>query len=433
MNQQSQPRQKSAFFVALGVFLLLFGGVMTLALFYDFSGIDLAGLLFLVSFLCCVIASKNIYDLTMMNEGEPKSRHTLLGATQSLYTQLYQKSPVPYFVIKPDGEILSANTAAARLLGTEQKRMCGKNVFEMISTEDESHKSFLIEKFKSGVGVSDELVSVQRQDNRELWALFSLFRFENNFAEQQGLLTLVDITKQKKAENAKTEFVSLASHQLRTPLAGMKWSAELLQMDSPETLTDKQHKYLNRLMESISRMSTLVDDFLRVSRFELGSFKADTETVVLEKLITDVTSEQKETAKHKGIEVELLFDPAVTEIITDPNLLRMIVTNLFSNSVKYTPAGGTATISYKEEDGLLHISVSDTGMGIPVGDQDQIFSKLFRAANAVHDVPDGTGLGLYIAREAVSVLRGRINFTSAEGQGTTFDVWLPLDRPSDAN
>lgn len=422
--------KRSAFLFALGVFSILFGGVVFLAIFYDFSDVDLGGLLFLISFLCCLFISKNLYDLTVASAlEEPQSRYSLLGATQSLYTQLYQKSPVPYFVIDPDGNIVSANTAAARLLGLQQQKMVGQNIFSMVKTESSDHNDFLIEKFRNGIGISDEVVWISRPDHREVWALLSLFTFENSFAEKQGLLTLVDITKQKKAEDAKSEFVSLASHQLRTPIAGMKWSAELLQMDSPETLTDRQHKYLNRLMASISRMSVLVDDFLRVSRFELGSFKPDMQTVVLEKLFTDVMSDLNDTAAHKNITVQTKFDPTVGEVITDPNLLRMVITNLYSNAIKYTPPGGVVTVVYQRSEHILRIQISDTGMGIPAADQQNIFSKLYRASNAVRDVPDGTGLGLYIVREAVAVLRGKVSFSSDEGVGTLFDVQLPYETP----
>ena len=429
MYHKSFTKNKPALLAALAVFGILFSAVLLIAFFYDFSEQNLGELLFVVSFLCCVIVAKNIYDVSFVSGKYPKSRYTLVGATQSLYTQLYQKSPVPYFVIRTNGEIVSANTAALRLLDEEQCRMVGKNAFDLIRTEKDNRKAFLIEKFKTGVGVSGELVSVIRADKREVWALLSLFRFENEQGETQGLLTLVDITKQKKAENAKTDFVSLASHQLRTPLAGMKWSAELLQMDNADTLTKNQNKYLNRLLEGVSRMSVLVDDFLRVSRFDLGNFTADPETVVLKQLFVDIMSEQLETATHKGIVVEKSFDPAVGEIVIDPNLFRMVITNLFSNAVKYTSKGGKVTISFKEENNMLHVQIADTGMGIPIEDQEQIFTKLFRAKNAVRDVPDGTGLGLYIVREAVAVMRGRVSFISEEGQGSRFDVWLPLDRP----
>lgn len=430
MDGQSESTKRTAFLFALGVFLILFGGVVLLALLYDFSNVDTGGLLFLISFLCCLFIAKNLYDLAAnQNTIEPQSQYSLLGATQSLYTQLYQRSPVPYFVISEQGVIVSANTAAARLLGLQQKKLAGQNIFTLIKSESADHNDFLIEKFKSNIGISDEMVWISRPDHREVWALMSLFSFENSFSEKQGLLTLVDITKQKKAEDAKSEFVSLASHQLRTPIAGMKWSAELLQMDNPETLTDRQHKYINRLTDSISRMSLLVDDFLRVSRFELGNFKPEYQTVVLKDLFTNTMSDLLETASQKNVTVHTNFDSSISEVVTDPNLLRMSVTNLLSNAIKYTPTGGVVTVSYKQESNLLKIQISDTGMGIPTKDQPQIFSKLFRASNAVRDVPDGTGLGLYIVREAVAVLRGKVSFSSAEGQGTMFEIQLPYQTP----
>ena len=325
------------------------------------------------------------------------------------------------------GVITSANTAAARLLGVQQKRVIGINIFEIIETSSVEHKDTLIKKYTSGVGVSDELVRLRRSDHREVWGLLSLFQFVASNQEPQGLLTLVDITKQKKAEDAKSDFVSLASHQLRTPLAGMKWSAELLEMDSLETLTQRQRKYMDRLLESIARMSVLVDDFLRVSRFELGNFTADYQPVDLPQLLAAVIEELDAKIKQKNLVLQTDFDPAIITIVSDPNLLRMAMTNLYGNAIKYTPTGGSVRLSYQEVNGLLKIEVADSGIGIPQVDQEYIFSKLFRATNARRDVPDGTGLGLYIVREAVSVLRGKVTFTSIEGQGTVFTVHIPLE------
>lgn len=418
---------QQAVLIALGVFFVCFSGVVGLALLYDFSTFDLGGLLFLVSFICCVLIAKNIYDLTIAAHQQQAPLLSIFEASQSMYSQLYQKSPVPYYVVDAQGLVTSANTAAARLIGVQQKKIIGLNIFALLETENGDHKDFLIEKFNNGVGVSDELVRIERPDHREAWALLSLFQFINDLGHTQGLLTLVDITKQKKAEDAKSEFVSLASHQLRTPIAGMKWSAELLEMDSPETLTERQHKYMDRLLESIGRMSVLVDDFLRVSRFELGNFKAEYQPVSLKELFAAVMQELAETVTAKQLTMQTDFDPAIKTIVSDPNLLRMIVTNLCSNAVKYTPKGGVVTLGYKRDGAVLKVAVSDTGMGIPVADHDQIFSKLFRAANAARDVPDGTGLGLYIVREAVSVLRGNVAFTSTEGRGTTFTVKLPYE------
>jgi PAS domain S-box-containing protein len=420
--------KEHAFLMALGVFAVTFGGIVLLGLLYDFSTLNLSGLLFLVAFLCCVLITKNVYDVTLTAHLEEQTmRPTVPDSNLSMYLQLYQKSPIPYFVIDQNGVVTSANTAAARLLGIQQKRMVGIEVFSLLETDSDQHKDTLINKFSNGIGVSDELVRLKRADCKEVWGLLSLFQFVNASQQTQGLLTLVDITKQKKAEDAKSEFVSLASHQLRTPLAGMKWSAELLEMDSPDTLTKNQHKYMDRLHESIARMSVLVDDFLRVSRFELGNFQAEYQTVNLPQLIADVMGELAEKVKYKKLQLHTDYDPEIINIVSDPNLLRMIVTNLCSNAVKYSPDGGKIQVVYKQENGFLKLEVADSGMGIPAQDQDQIFSKLFRASNAARDVPDGTGLGLYIVREAVSVLRGKISFTSTEGSGAVFTVQIPLE------
>lgn len=427
-RQNKKALQQSAV-----VFTLLFSAVVLLARYYDFSDVDLGGLLFLMAFLCCVFAAKNTYDSVRSAERSEELKTSvakdLAFSSEELYIQLYKNSPVPYILIDHEGQIQSANIAAVRLLGVTQSAANGTNIFSRVRCDDVAHLDFLIEKYRSGVVISDEVVQVRRPDKNEAWALLSLFRFTDVNGQEIGLLTLVDITKQKKAEDAKSEFVSLASHQLRTPIAGMKWSAELLQMDSPDTLSEQQRRYIDRLLISIRRMAVLVDDFLRVSRFDLGTFQPEYEPVELSKLFEDIMSEQESRIKQKQIEVKTFYDKSVDTVITDPNLIRMIVTNLYSNATKYTRENGTIHIGFGRKGGDLIISVADNGMGIPTEDQDGIFSKLFRASNAVRNVPDGTGLGLYIVHEAVSVLKGNISFTTTENIGTTFEVLLPLELP----
>jgi len=385
----------------------------------------------LVAFLCCVFVAKDTYDISKASQHADQLQQVISKdtafASEEMYIQLYKNSPVPYILITYDGIVESANIAAVRLFGTTQDHIKGFSIFEKIQTPDAAHFDFLLDKFRSGVAISDEMVSINRKDKHEAWSLMSLFGFTNAGGERIGLLTLVDITKQKKAEDAKSEFVSLASHQLRTPIAGMKWSAELLQMDNPESLTDRQLKYIDRLLESIRRMAILVDDFLRVSRFELGTFQPEYDTVNLSQLCEDIIEEQSVRANQKHIEVKTFFDTNISDIRTDPNLIRMIITNLYTNAVKYTRESGTVHVGFGKKDGDLILTVQDNGMGIPPGDQDAIFSKLFRAGNAVRNVPDGTGLGLYIVKEAVSVLRGNVTFTSTENIGTTFEVVLPME------
>jgi PAS domain S-box-containing protein len=431
MRQQAEKTKNKPLIYSSFIFLGLFSAVLALTFLHDFSNIDLGGLLFLTAFLCCVFIAKDTYDISIASDRVIALEKTIeknqTFSSEEMYIQLYKNSPIPYILITSQGVVESANIAAVRLFGLTQAHIKGFNIFEKIKTTDNAHMDFLLEKFSSGLAISDEMVSIERKDNREAWALLSLFSFTNIGGEKIGLLTLVDITKQKKAEDAKSEFVSLASHQLRTPIAGMKWSAELLLMDDANSLTDRQHKYIDRLLESIRRMAILVDDFLRVSRFELGTFQPEYDTLDVVQLVKDIIVEQSVRANQKEVVVKTFFDPSITTIRTDPNLMRMIITNLYTNAVKYTREKGTVHVGIGKKEGDLIVSVQDNGMGIPAGDQDAIFSKLFRAGNAVRNVPDGTGLGLYIVKEAVGVLRGNISFTSTENIGTTFEVMLPLE------
>jgi len=415
---------------SLGVFLGLFGIIVLLALYYDFSRIDLGGLLFLSSFLTCLFIAKNTYDTAKSDfyskEMKKSMSADLSVSTEELYIQLYKNSPVPYMIIDYAGKIKSANIAAVRMLGEKQNKIKTVNIFDRVESTETGHIDFLVEKYQNSIPVSAETVKVKKPNLQESWVLLSLFAFNDEMGERIGLLTLVDITRQKKAEDAKSEFVSLASHQLRTPIAGMKWSAELLLMDNPEDLTARQRKYIDRLLISIQRLAVLIDDFLRVSRFELGTFQAEYLEASLPELFEDIISEQEAMVTNKKITVKKSFDSKINRIVTDPNLLRMIVTNIYSNAVKYTRENGTVHIGYSYKDEELNIIIADNGMGIPAEDQTEIFSKLFRASNAVRDVPNGTGLGLYIVKEAVSVLKGKITFSATENVGTTFEVVLPL-------
>lgn len=416
---------------SVGVFLLLISSIVLLTIYYDFSQTDMEELLFVTAFFCSVFVAKNIFDAAQASEMSFKIKNSgatdLAVSSRELYVQLYKNSPIPYIIINFEGNIKSANIAAVRILGKKQSSVNGLNIFSRLRSDDLEHLDFLIEKYRSGVAISDEMVQVVRSDHQESWAMLSLFSFTDFGGEKLGLLTLVDISKQKKAEDAKSEFVSLASHQLRTPIAGMKWSAELLLMDDSNDLNARQRKYIDRLLISIKRMAVLVDDFLRVSRFELGTFQAEYQEVDLTEIFKDVMDEQSARVSQKRIVVKTFFDKSINKIITDQNLIRMIITNLYSNATKYTREKGTIHLGFAKKHDNIVITVADNGMGIPTEDQEEVFSKLFRASNAVRNVPDGTGLGLYILREAVGVLKGGVGFTSTENMGTTFEVTIPLE------
>ncbi len=420
---------QKAFIKTTIIFTLLFSLLLLVIAIFDFSDTSKDYLIFLMFLMSLFFISRNIYHRLL---GENKINHLESnqnlhgGSNNQLYLSLYKSSPVPHLIIDNYGHVKSANVAAVRVLGFRQSDISGVNIFDYLRTDESSKVDLLLEKYRQNVSISNEVFRVAN-DKKETWVLLSLYNLTDAMGKKIGIMTLVDITNQKKVETSKTEFVSLVSHQLRTPISGMKWSAELLLIDNPNNLTEKQLQYIKRLIFSIEKLSMLVDDFLRVSRFEVGNFKPTYKKIDLNILLKDILSEFSSSISVKNITLNTNFHNFSQKIITDPNLIRMIITNLISNAIKYTKDGGVVSFScVKKNNKDLVITIADTGIGIPMSDQSYIFSKLFRAKNAVRNVPDGTGLGLYIVREAVSILRGRVSFTTAENLGTTFRVVLPI-------
>lgn len=246
-----------------------------------------------------------------------------------------------------------------------------------------------------------------------------------------------DITKEKQLDKAKTEFLSLASHQLRTPLSTINWYCEMLLAGDAGPVNDEQKKFLEEAYGGSQRMVQLVTALLNVSRIETGTYMVEPEKVDVVRLARSVLDESKPKIDEKKLTVKLEKEN-IPEMMLDPNLTTMIFQNLLTNSVKYTPVNGTVAISLKvlhkddkvpgeivDQDSLL-IQVADNGMGIPRNQKNEIFTKLFRADNVRKADTEGTGLGLYLIKSLIEQSHGKIWFESEEGKGTTFYVLIPL-------
>lgn len=238
-----------------------------------------------------------------------------------------------------------------------------------------------------------------------------------------------DITEERAMAKAKDEFLSLASHQLRTPLGAIRWYAERLLKTS--RMKDKNRKYLETIYEDSARMSSLLSDYLNVSRLELGTKEFTITEVPLSDVVEKILNDTKPLIEDKELEIVQNLPDDMT-LHTDKQALELILQNLISNAVKYTPEKGTITITatpYSGNNPSLKpgtvLNVEDTGIGIPQEQQRNIFTKLFRADNAQHSNIEGTGLGLYSVKATVEKLKGTIWFESKPEKGTTFAVTLP--------
>lgn len=248
-----------------------------------------------------------------------------------------------------------------------------------------------------------------------------------------------DITKEKEIDKAKTEFVSLASHQLRTPLSAINWYTEMLLSGDAGKITKEQKKFLEEVYRGNQRMVDLVNALLNVSRLDLGTFIIEPASTDVAELIQSVLGELRFEIKKRKLSVSTSFGTLPDPFLADQKLFRMVIQNLLSNAVKYTSTKGTVTIvvdthskgdalggRFLDEDSLV-VSVTDSGIGIPVGEQDKIFSKLFRATNARESETEGTGLGLYMVKSIIDESGGKVWFVSEEKKGSTFYVALSVD------
>jgi signal transduction histidine kinase/CHASE1-domain containing sensor protein len=240
-----------------------------------------------------------------------------------------------------------------------------------------------------------------------------------------------DITHETIVDRQKTEFVSVASHQLRTPLTAVSWYTEMFLNGDTGKLTTTQKKYLREIYGSNKIMIDLVNKLLNVSRIELGTLKIESKKTDIIEIVEDIFREQGQSIRAKKLTIIKDFD-TINPYMTDPTLVRMILQNLLDNSIKYTPVSGTISCSIRLQKNNLSIAVSDTGCGIPKSVQKEIFQKFFRAHN-VRDI-NGTGLGLYIVKSVVEKLHWTMSFTSISSadrltkkqhSGTTFTVTLP--------
>lgn len=238
-----------------------------------------------------------------------------------------------------------------------------------------------------------------------------------------------DITKEKDIDRAKSEFVSLASHQLKTPLTSMRWLSESLLGPKADPLTDNQRHYVNEIHDASRRMAEMVNDLLNVSRIELGTLAMRIEEFDAVELLRAVESEQHHAAEQKRVSVNLICGDNLPHLKADKSQVRMVMQNLISNAIKYTPENGSVEAELSLAGAgreVLFFRVTDTGIGIPKDQRDKVFNKMFRASNAQSQVPDGTGLGLYVIKTILEHAKGGITFDSKEGKGSTFYASIPL-------
>jgi PAS domain S-box-containing protein len=235
--------------------------------------------------------------------------------------------------------------------------------------------------------------------------------------------TKKSLEKERELNELKTKFVSIASHEFRTPLSTVLSSASLVAQYKEKGDFDKIDKHIQRIKSSVNHLTAILNDFLSLGRLEEGKIEVIPETILVDEFIKEIKEELKPILKE-GQEIMATCQWENTSIMSDRRLLRNILFNLISNASKYSSTHKNIYLSCKREENNMILAVRDEGIGIPQNEVKHLFERFFRASNVTNI--QGTGLGLNIVGRYVDLLQGKIDFTSQEGKGSTFTVTLPI-------
>lgn len=329
------------------------------------------------------------------------------------------------------GRITRINPAAQELLGYKEEELIGAWFpKKIVAVNFDDAQINLIDRpitkaFLTGKPISEKMY-YRRKDGQKLPVAINVSPILLDGKPLGAIEVFRDITLEQEVDRMKSEFISLASHQLRTPLSAIKTYTHMLYEGYMGELNSAQKSALNTIVGASNRMNELISTLLNITRMESGTIAVSPKTIRLDGLVDDIMKEVILMASTKSIKLSATVAPkSGITLDTDPIILKEVLANLTINALKYTPDGGNVDIKMRARKHHALIEVKDSGWGIPKYSQDQIFSKFFRAENIVRRETTGTGLGLYLVKGLVEALEGEVWFTSEEGKGTSFFVSLP--------
>ncbi len=243
-----------------------------------------------------------------------------------------------------------------------------------------------------------------------------------------GSFVIRGVEKVAEANILKTEFISIISHQLCSPLSAIKWSLEVIETekDPKECMPEKQYSFLRNIKKSNEQMLKMVTDLLDVARIDQGKAIFEKKNLNLEKIVKESVVEFQGLAAEKNNVINFQADSNLPAVCIDERKMRVVLDNLIGNAIKYSREGGKVDIKLKEEGKKIIFSVQDWGVGIPRHQHSKIFEKFFRSKNESRYRTEGVGIGLYLAKAILKHCDGKVWFESEAGKGSTFYFSLPI-------
>jgi|GEM_PF-2521873 len=360
--------------------------------------------------------------------------------TEERFKALFDYAPIAYFIVDPEGYFIDVNNSLEKTIGYSKKEISEKKKIQKFIhlKEDKITLEKVLADSESGIPSESVEMSIFKKDGRKISIELSTFPIA--LAERKMVLcALHDISLRKETENEvrtalthsqelneiKTRFVSMVSHEFRTPLSTILSSVEILKLFTDRLKEEEKAGHYKKIAKSIDYLTNLLDDVITINRADSGRLNVKFKLVdimpLLEQWIMDIKASYVETA-------QIIFEKTEKElkVEVDENLFRQIVSNLLNNAIKYTPANKKIIISVLSENEKFILKIADEGIGIPADSQTEVFNPFYRAVNT-GNVP-GSGLGLAVAKRSIESLHGEITLTSKENKGSTFIVTIPLKK-----
>lgn len=350
-------------------------------------------------------------------------------------------------VIDKSGIIKLASRIFSEMLGLDADKIIGLNWLDVISLKYENgdtvppEKTPIAQVFSSRSRVSTAPITEKRarlyialKTGKRIPVQITASPIIAGDSVAAVVAIFRNIVREIETERSKTEFVSVASHKLRTPLSAVKWYLEILLADDIKNLRAEQLDNLQEVVRGNQRMIDLVDALLNTSRIELGEFSLSPAQVEIKPALKEIIGEMQKAIAENGLILSEHYDDDLPRLETDKDLFSIVIKNLLSNAIKYADKNIGIEVSTQkinkerpdlERNQAILIKIYDDGIGIPESAKDYIFTKLFRADNAKLRDPEGSGLGLYMAKSIIDQTGGKIWFESKENEGSAFNVLVP--------
>lgn len=354
------------------------------------------------------MAEKSLGRLETINTDRGKLNAILTGMVEGV------------IAVDQDEKVIHMNQAAAAMLQADSLESLDKPIWEVTRLHDlcnvlsDARKSEIKKSMNISYGVREQIVEMHAVPLR------------NGSGETIGaMVVLLDVSELRHLETVRRDFVTNASHELKTPITAIRAMVETMIDDSQKMPEETRLSFLNKISKQSLRLSAIIVDLMALSRFELQPEQIVSSTVDLGQVVKSVVQGQVLAAEEKGLVLEYVESDELLEIVSDEETLSQAITNLLDNAIKYTPQNGYVTVRLYTEDKEVVIEVEDSGIGIEPQDKERIFERFYRVDKARSRELGGTGLGLAIVRHIVMAHQGRIEVESRPGSGSNFRLIFP--------